>query len=257
MRYFLHLAYLGSNYNGWQRQKNTQNCIQTHIEAAFLKTIKSDTPIIGCGRTDAGVHAKQFFAHFDLEKELPEAFVQKLNWILPSDIAIFEVLAMSEKAHARYDAIKRSYEYHLHFEKIPLIYNISSYYFIKKLDIDFIKQGLDHIVQLKDFYHLCLTPDRNKNTSCDIFEASLTVSEDEKSMYFTFTANRFLKSMIRMIVARLLALALKKISFDEFCDSKISNQSMPFDTLAFPQGLHLTKVIYPYLHLETKSSIRT
>jgi tRNA pseudouridine38-40 synthase len=253
LRYFIHLGYLGSHYHGWQRQKNTSQCIQQYIENAFLKITKREVSIVGCGRTDTGVHAIQYFAHFDFTSEISPDLIQKLNWYLPNDIAIYEIIQVSSNAHARFDAIERSYEYHLHLEKNSQLSNISTYYDILALDFEAIENGLLHIKKLEDFRHLCLTPEKFNNTRCTIFATHLQISDDGKRVCFKFTANRFLKSMIRMIVARLLALGLGKISLEMFKDIHITNQKIKFHTLAYPQGLHLTKIIYPYLQRDIKT----
>ena len=113
-------------------------------------------------------------------------------------------------------------------------------------------QGLEMLKGMEDFRYMCLTPDRVNNTRCTIFEVSAAYSDDKKRLVIKFTANRFLKSMIRMIVARLMALGEGRINIEEFADSKSNNQLLKFRTMAGPQGLHLSKIVYPYLERDVQ-----
>ena len=119
MRYFLELSYNGKNYAGWQRQNNAVS-VQEVLEDNLSKILNNKIEIVGCGRTDAGVHAKQYFAHVDIEKALPENFLYRINNMLPEDIAIQKIFNVKPDFHARFDAINRTYNYFIHFEKNPL-----------------------------------------------------------------------------------------------------------------------------------------
>jgi len=167
---------------------------------------------------------------------------------------VYELIAVDKRAHSRYDATERSYEYHIHLEKNPYLSLYSNYVLHSGYDYDLIRSGLYVLLETKDFRHLCLTPDKFKNTLCRLSVATLDISEDGQRWCFRFTANRFLKSMIRIIVARLLALGEGKISFEEFSDTSKGNQMFKFRPLAYPQGLHLTKIVYPYLEKDVKAS---
>jgi len=254
MRYFLHLAYRGTAYHGWQKQLNTNQSIQHIIEDRLHHMTGETMSLMGCGRTDTGVHAMQYFAHFDYEKEWEYDPIERLNRMLPEDISVYELIPVDKRAHSRYDAIERSYEYHLHLERNPYLSPLSTYVIQAGYNFDLVKAGLNVLLETTDFQHLCLTPDKFKNTLCKLTVAELEISDDEKRMCFHFTANRFLRSMIRIIVARLLALGAGKITFDEFIDTSKGNQKFKFRPLAYPQGLHLTKIIYPYLERDVKAS---
>lgn len=254
MRYFLHLAYRGTQYHGWQRQKNTSNSVQQILEDTLHKMTGHPIGIMGCGRTDTGVHAMQYFAHFDYGQVWTYDTVERLNRMLPQDIAVYDIIQVHKEAHTRYDATSRSYEYHMHLEKNPYLAPVSAYTRVSGIDFDAVKKGLEFIRNLQDFRHLCLTPDRYKNTFCTIYKAEINVSDDGKRICFRFTANRFLKSMIRIIVARLIALGEGKISMSVFENINLGNQKLRFRTLAFPQGLHLSKIIYPYLERDIKTT---
>jgi tRNA pseudouridine38-40 synthase len=171
---------------------------------------------------------------------------------LPDDISVYEVLPVHPNAHARYDAIKRSYEYHLHLDPHPFLSIFSSLHTKSLIAIEKMEIGLASLLKIDDFRYLCLAPDRSKNTLCKIYEASLEVSTDQKRFVFNFTANRFLKSMIRIIVGRLLLVGEGKISLKEFDDLNTGKMKLPYPVIAFPQGLHLTKIEYPYLTRQVK-----
>ncbi|MBC7884613.1 MAG: tRNA pseudouridine synthase A [Saprospiraceae bacterium] len=254
MRYFIHLAYLGTAYHGWQRQANATPCIQQILEEVLLKMTSRTISLTGCGRTDAGVHASQFFCHFDYEEDWNFDPVDRLNHMLPRDISVFEIIPVEKSAHSRYDAIRRTYEYHLHKEANPFFAPVSTYYnSLGSLNFGLMREAMIHLEQQTDFRHLCLTPNKYKNTVCSMYESTMRVSDNEKQICFTFTANRFLKSMIRIMVSRLLALGQGLISLDEFKDDKKNNQSFSIRPLARPEGLHLTRVVYPYLERDPKS----
>ena len=124
MRYFLELSYNGKNYAGWQRQNNAIS-VQEVLEDNLSKILNNKIEIVGCGRTDAGVHAKQYFAHVDIEKALPENFLYRINNMLPEDIAIQKIFNVKPDFHARFDAINRTYKYFIHFEKNPFLEDYS------------------------------------------------------------------------------------------------------------------------------------
>ena len=249
------MAYLGTAYRGWQRQENTNGkCVQQAVEDALLKMTKTQISFMGCGRTDAGVHAMQYFGHFDYANEWTYDPVERLNRILPKDISVYEIIPFENWVHSRYDAIQRSYEYHIHFEKNPFLSPVSAHYQTTGLDLDLLKIGVAHIQTLTDFRHLCLTPDKFVNTFCFMYQSQMVISKDGKQICFRFTANRFLRSMIRIIVSRLIALGEGVITLDEFKDVNRNNQSFLFRTMFFPEGLHLTRVVYPYLEREPKAN---
>ena len=113
MRYFLQLSYNGKNYSGWQRQDNAVS-VQETVEDNLSKIMNDPTEIVGCGRTDAGVHAKQYYTHFDSVKDLPENFLYRMNNMLPDDISINDIFTVKSETHARFDAVNRTYKYFIH-----------------------------------------------------------------------------------------------------------------------------------------------
>lgn len=252
MRYFIHLAYKGTAYRGWQRQSNTELSVQQILENAVTKMTGIKTTIMGCGRTDAGVHAMQFFAHFDYDGSWSFDPVERLNRVLPDDISVFEIIEVDKRAHSRYDAISRSYEYHMHFDKNPYLSTFSHYAEQIQPDISLMNQGLEMLKGMEDFRYMCLTPDRVNNTRCTIFEVSAAYSDDKKRLVIKFTANRFLKSMIRIITARLIALSTGRISWDTFVNVSNGKEKLKFYRMAYANGLHLSRIVYPYMEREAQ-----
>jgi len=246
LRYFLHIAYSGTNYSGWQRQPNAPSVQQT-IEESISKILKHKVYVHGCGRTDSGVHASQYFLHFDFHEKIKDTFVRILNLTLPSDISCFEMIPMADKAHAQYDAKIRTYEYHIHLKKIPLLSETSAYYPIEDLNYSLIQEAINILKNTEDFRSLCKTPDIYKHTRCTIH--ALDMDCQNNRIKFTIKANRYLRSMIRLIVARLLEIGEGKLTLDKFGSTLVSLQSFehPYSMKAHPQGLYLSKIEYDYL----------
>ncbi len=247
MRYFLKLAYQGTNYSGWQRQVNTSNTIQETIEGALSKMLDNQTLIHGCGRTDAGVHATEYFVHVDIESLPSYDIVSRINHMLPDDISISEVITVKPNANAQQDAKWRTYEYDFHLIKTPKLFHTSSYYNYVDLDFDKMNLAIEIIKSTKDFRSLCKHPDVYKNTDCTIKDARINKIEGLERYKFTITANRFLRGMIRYMMARLLDIGDGKLKVDTFKKQLNSKQSFefPFHKQGHPQGLYLTRIEYP------------
>lgn len=254
MRYFIHLAYDGTRYRGWQRQLNTPDSIQEIIETTLSRMTGRQMTVTGCGRTDAGVHARQYFAHIDYPGFDFDP-VERLNRMLPDDISVFDFIPVHDRAHTRYDAVQRSYEYHLHFFKDPFLSLYSTHMVTNPPDPLIIREGLDFLMSMRDFRYMCLTPNRAKHTICPLDAATCEFSDDGLRMKFRFTAARFLKSMIRIIVARLLELGSGKITMATFEDINTGHGRLKYSTITYPQGLHLVSVRYPYLDIPVRSAL--
>ena len=134
MRYFVELSYNGINYHGWQNQPNAIS-VQETLEKAFSILLNQKIAIMGCGRTDTGVHASQFFAHFDVDKTLDDNFLYKINSFLPKDIAIHQFFLVDKNAHARFDATSRSYQYRINLGKNPFLLDTTWQILSKNIDI--------------------------------------------------------------------------------------------------------------------------
>ncbi len=247
-RYFFHIAYHGLNYHGWQRQPNALS-IQEVIEAALKKILKTPTSVNGCGRTDAGVHASQYFFHSDLEESALEGLLFKLNRALPADISVFSILPVHDRANARFDAIQRSYDYFIHRRKDPFLQAGSALYADMDLDLSAMKAAVDLLPQYEDYYAFCKSPASFKHTICRVSAAHLWVDSSGDRIRFQISANRFLTGMIRIIVGRLLEIGTGRMSVSAFEGHLRDKKTPRIITGAHPQGLYLSKVVYPYLDL--------
>ena len=245
MRVFLKLSYKGTNFFGWQIQPE-QISVQEAIESELTRLNRGKVvKVTGCGRTDTGVHASEFFAHLDLPFEIePEQLCFKLNNMLSKDIAIHEVIPVHADAHARFDASSRTYHYFIHREKDPFIYE-TSWYRPSELDLDSMNRACLLMLNHTDFECFSKVHTDVTNFECKITHAAWIRSD--KGYIFTITANRFLRNMVRAIVGTLLGIGEGKLSLEEFqaiLDSKNrseAGQSVP------ARGLFLAGVRYPYI----------
>ena len=244
MRYFIELAYKGTNYHGWQYQPDVVS-VQETLNKALSLLLKTDIDIVGAGRTDTGVHAKQMFAHFDFETEIDsQQLVHKLNSFLPKDIAVFTILKVADEAHARFDAAKRTYEYHIHTMK-DVFENDGSYQFQLTLNIDKKNEACQILFRHTDFECFSKVNTDVRTFNCIIFEAHW--KQNGNKIVFTIAADRFLRNMVRAIVGTIINIGVGKISlsdFEKIIDSKDRSQA-GFSVPA--HGLYLTKIEYKFL----------
>ena len=249
MRYFIHLGYDGTNYKGWQRQKNTLKTVQEVIEQVLFKLFKKEVTVYGCGRTDAGVHASQYALHINLDEAPKFDLKFRLNKNLPVGITIYDIIEVNEKHHCRYHATSRTYDYFIHLEKDPVLFRHSSFYESLELDIDLMKKAATLIYQTNDFRPLCKQPDLYKNTLCKVTKCELYYNGEQRRLRFTITANRFLRGMVRYCVFFLLEVGKGRMTLKDF--EMILKQEKTFikKKPAFPNGLFLSKVEYPFLEL--------
>lgn len=250
MRYFIHLGFDGSEYSGWQRQKDTQNTVQEVIEQTLSRIFKKPISVYGCGRTDAGVHASQYVIQIYLDEAPAFDLKFRLNKNLPDEIAVFEVIEVTQDQHCRHDAVARTYDYFIHWNKDPGLMRYSSMYDDLTLDFDKMKKAASLILETSDFKPLCKQPDLYPNTLCNVTKSEVVVNEAHGRLRFTITANRFLRGMVRICVFFLLEVGTGKTTLDEF--AKILNQEKEGKEKwpAHPNGLFLSKVEYPYLKLQ-------
>ena len=246
MRYFIHLAYNGTAYHGWQIQPNAAS-VQETLNKAFSVLLRSEINLMGAGRTDTGVHAKEMFAHFDFETsfDIPN-LVHKVNSFLPKDIVIYNIIPVHDEAHTRFDATKRTYEYHIHQFKNPFLDELS-WYFHQSLDVDMMNKAAQQLLNYTDFECFSKVNTDVNTFDCTIFEAHWKRNENDQ-LVFTISANRFLRNMVRSIVGTLVNVGLQKISLDDFTkiiESK-NREKAGFSVPA--HGLYLTKVDYDYIN---------
>jgi tRNA pseudouridine38-40 synthase len=253
LRYFFHIAYQGTRYSGWQKHPRILS-VQEVLETALIKLLKTPVAIVGCGRTDALVHASQYFFHLDIEKEWDFDLLFRLNKILPDDIAIFDIIPMQGQPHARFDAMQRTYDYFIHTYKDPFLSGFSSLYPETNLNLDNMKAAAALLPLYNDYRAFCKCPDRIDHTLCYVSSAGLFVDANGDRIRFQISANRFLSKMIRIIMGRLLEIGRGLMSVDEFEHYLISKQTPQIIIPAHPQGLYLSKVTYPYLDLLPRTS---
>lgn len=252
MRYFVHIAYKGTKYFGWQRQPDKLS-VQELIEDCLARIFKMPVTIYGCGRTDAGVHASQYFFHMDIEKPWNFDLFFRLNRILPEDISLLDIIPMNEGKHARHDAVQRAYDYFIHTYKDPFLSENSSLYLRKSFRLDEMKKAVALLPRYDNYRAFCKSPDKNEHTICRVSAASLYVNSKGDRIRFSISANRFLGRMIRIISRKLIDIGDGIMSPDEF-ESHLISKNIPAKILpAHPQGLYLSKVSYPFLDLKPRA----
>jgi tRNA pseudouridine38-40 synthase len=244
LRYFIKLAYNGTNYHGWQSQPNASS-VQETLSKAVSVILNTDINLMGAGRTDTGVHAKEMYAHFDFETPFEsQNLIHKLNSYLPKDIVIFDIIPLHDEAHARFDATKRTYEYHINTFKDVFLQD-GSWYFHQELDIDLMNEASKLLFNHTDFQCFSKVNTDVNTFDCTIFEAHW-IQENEK-LIFTISANRFLRNMARAIVGTLVYVGLHKITLTDF-ESIIKGKDRDKAGFSVPaHGLYLTKIDYDYL----------
>jgi tRNA pseudouridine38-40 synthase len=248
--YFLRIAYDGTAYRGWQRQANSPVTIQQTLEEILSHIHHKQMTIGACGRTDAGVHATQYYLHLNVPEALPEKYLFFVNKQLPRDIALLEVIPVSEKAQARYDATERTYDYFFHAHPDAFLNRLSGRYDLTDFAPALSAQLLPLLLQNDDFRAFCKTPDRHNTTICHFREATLYHNPAGNRFRFRFVANRFLRGMIRLLVNDLIDAGKGKLAAGSFSDMLHSGEREPHFQLAPPEGLYLTGVRYPYLDRE-------
>ena len=226
--------------------------MQEVLEKTLSKILKKPTKIFGCGRTDSGVHASQFFFHVDIEQEWNFDLFFRWNRILPEDIAIFDIMALEGLPHARFDAVLRTYDYFIHTYKDPFLSNNSGLYLFPNLNVNEMKRAVTLLPEYNDYRAYCKSPDKNEHTICNVSSASLLTNSTGTRIRFQISSNRFLGRMIRILTRKLIEIGTGTLSVDEFESHLISKQTPALILPAHPQGLYLSKVTYPFLDLPVK-----
>ena len=242
-RYFIELAYNGSAYHGWQRQPNAIS-VQQVLEEALRRLKRKNISLVGAGRTDTGVHARQMFAHFDLAEEIvnPQELVFLLNGFLKDDIAIRSIRRVQPDAHARFDATARDYEYHISSAKDP--FNAQLHYYLKNSpDIVLMNQAAKILLLHEDFQCFSRSNTDVKTFLCTIKNA--TWQQEGSSLIFSISANRFLRNMVRAIVGTLLEVGYKKREVKDI-EMVIKSKDRGEAGFSAPaHGLYLSRIEYP------------
>jgi tRNA pseudouridine38-40 synthase len=253
-RYFIHLAYCGAAYRGWQRHPQMSN-VQGTLEDALAQVLGHKVELTGCGRTDARVHASQFFVHADLERDLGYDLLFRWNKNLPADIVVYEMFPVHAKAHARYEATSRCYDYYIHRRANPFLEGLSTLVEHRDLNVSAMAQACQHLLLATDYRNLCKTPAQHSNTLCHISDAAWFKSSDGQRLRFRIRSNRFLRGMIRIIMHEMLQIGCG-CSTSEHMESRLIG---PYDggerQLAAPQGLYLSEVQYPFIQAQPRDEL--
>ena len=241
-RYFIEIAYDGSSYFGWQRQPK-QKSVQQEIEENLSKLFSNEPiHVVGCGRTDTGVHAKQYFLHVDLPEIVdPIHFCFKLNRMLPASIAVFSMKEVDAEMHARFHAKARTYRYYIHQKKDPFREGLS-WYVPQELDFDAMNKAAKHLLGTQDFTSLSKLHTDVKTNICTVSNAEW--KKDQNEWYFEITADRFLRNMVRATVGTLLDVGLGKRQPNELLEILAAMDRGAASTSVPAHGLYLWEITY-------------
>lgn len=242
-RYFIKFSFDGRKFHGWQIQKNAIS-VQHFINNSLSAFSGFEVETIGCGRTDTGVHARNFYAHFDLPEKIKDKkeAIYKLNKILPFEISIMDIFETTPGAHARFDAISRTYRYYFHRFKDPFLNGYSTYHY-GPLDLDLMQQAAVLLGNYRDFSSFSKSNTQVKTNLC-IIKESYFINEGHR-LIFHICADRFLRNMVRAIIGTMIQIGKHEVSLNDLSlileqkDRKMAGPSFP------PQGLYLESVDYP------------
>jgi tRNA pseudouridine38-40 synthase len=242
LRFFIQFSYFGKVYHGWQNQPNAIT-IQEVLEKAMSKLLNSPISLIGAGRTDTGVHAKEMYAHFDIEQLTKvQELLFRLNSYLPNDIAVQRIFQVKDDAHARFNATARTYEYHISKIKDPFIMDMAHFIW-KDLDLAKMNTAAEFLIGKKDFECFSKSNTDVFTNICDLREAKWVVENDK--FIFTITADRFLRNMVRAVVGTLLNVGVGKYSAD-YVNTILKSKDRTMAGASVPaKGLYLTSIVYP------------
>lgn len=244
MRYFIELSYNGKEYHGWQVQPHAIS-VQEKINNAISTLLQEKIIIVGAGRTDAGVHASQMFAHFDTERSLDNNFTYKLNAILPNDIVVYHTILVTNEAHARFDATSRSYEYRIWLGRNPFLLDTTWQLLYNNIDVEQMNKAAKILYEYRDFECFSKVKTDVNTFICEVTHAKWIQTGNELTFYIT--ADRFLRNMVRAIVGTLLEVGLHKKTVDDF-RKVIESKNRGKAGVSVPaKGLFLTNVSYNYL----------
>lgn len=246
MRYFICLSYNGAAFCGWQIQENAKS-VQEDLQKALTLLLKESISVTGAGRTDSGVHAKNYIAHFDCQAIIQdEAYLAyKLNAILPAEIAVHRIFKVHDTAHARFDATSRTYKYYIHTNKNPFDSGYSLHVRADRIDIEKMNEAAGYFLGEQDFSSLEKVNGGNRTSICTVTYAKWE-QLDESRYVFTVTANRFLRNMVRAMVGSLLEVGAGKRN-PEWIKSMLSLKNRCAAGQSVPgKALFLVEVKYPY-----------
>ncbi|MDA7502132.1 tRNA pseudouridine(38-40) synthase TruA [Chitinophagales bacterium] len=243
-RFFLEIAYKGTDFHGWQIQTNAVT-VQGKINDALSTLLGAEILTAGCGRTDTGVHASQYFLHFDMPTtHLPKNILYMLNSVLGKGIACLAVYEVEAEQHVRYDANYRAYDYFIHRKNDPFLVGLSTFYREQNLDVAKMRRCFSFLKTLDSFESFEKTNTDNNHSRCSIYRTQITFSED--SIRFHIAANRFLRGMVRLIVGSLLLVGRGKLTEEEFYENASKGERFSINWSVPAEGLYLSEIRYPY-----------
>ncbi len=214
MRYFITLAYDGTNFHGWQIQPNG-NSVQEELQKALTTLLRQPTPVVGAGRTDAGVHARKMVAHFDSDVAIDcQQLAYRLNRMVPRSMAVYDVREVGDDMHARFSATKRTYHYYVHTRKDPFLRHYSCELHFD-LDFERMNKAAAILMEYSDFGAFCKSHSDVKTTICRVMAAEWHQTSDTE-WYFEISADRFLRNMVRAVVGTLVDVGRGRLTLDEF-----------------------------------------
>lgn len=245
-RYFIQLSYNGTSYHGWQIQDNTPKTIQQQLNEALSTVLNETIETTGCGRTDTGVHAKDYYAHFDaLNVDLISAkakWVYKINSVLPADIALKNIIKVNNEASSRFDATSRTYEYLITTVKDPFLID-KAYFFSNELNIDLMNKACKCLFDYIDFSCFSKSNTQTFTNNCKIMKAEW--ERRGELIVFTIQADRFLRNMVRAIVGTMMDIGKGKMTLEEF-KQVIESKNRSEAGFSVPaSGLYLLNITYP------------
>ncbi|MBN1415366.1 MAG: tRNA pseudouridine(38-40) synthase TruA [Bacteroidales bacterium] len=243
-RYFIELAFKGTAYHGWQKQPNAST-VQDIVNHALSVVLKETIETVGAGRTDTGVHARYFAAHFESDLYDPvkkHKLLYGINSILPIDIAVNDIYRVTNDAHARFSALSRTYEYRISRSKDPFETDFSWYY-PHNLDIQRMNKAAEVLLKIEDFKSFSKYHSQVKTSICKLSQAAWT--ENNNTITFTITADRFLRNMVRAIVGTLVEAGRGKISLERLTQIVLAANRKETARSAPAKGLFLTRIMYP------------
>ena len=244
MRYFIELRYLGAAYCGWQRQPDMPTVQQT-LEGALTTLLREPVEVTGAGRTDTGVNASYYVAHFDVARPVadPGQTVYKLNFLLPGDIAVWSLTPVEAEAHARFGAREREYRYYIEPRKNPFTRSLAWQYYVP-LDVERMNRAAEHLIEADDFTSFAKLNSNNKTNICRLSHAAWTV-DGQGVLCFTIRADRFLRNMVRSVVGTLVDVGRGRYTPEQF-RAIIDSRDLSRSSGGAPaQGLFLSDVVYP------------
>ena len=242
LRYFIELAYKGTNYHGWQIQPDAVS-VQEKVNLAFSKILNTSIQTVAAGRTDTGVHASQMFVHVDTPIQInTQNYIFKLNAVLPDDIVIYDIFEVQQDAHTRFHATSRSYTYKIYQGRNPFLLETTWQLYRQELDIPLMNKAASILLEHSDFQCFSKAKSDVKTYNCTITEAKWV--QTGKDLTFYITADRFLRNMVRAIVGTLVEIGRGKKSIEDLHSIIASKNRSKAGTSAPAQGLSLTAVTY-------------